>query len=856
MRNSGIAHRLPSHLIKTLVIAALACPQARAQSAQKMELTRPARPWEFLDAVGQKAAFFGNEAGQMEGWVYPLKLFKDMQLRFHTQGQINDNLAPRILDAKDCVRQVFVRPESATVEFATDTFTVRETFIVPPTEPGMVIRIDTDTFAPMQLEVQFTRDFQLMWPAAIGATFMEWDGRANAFVLSHEARKFAGVIGSPDTVAHQTEYFTNYGTSDLSSLLLKPIAKGHSTQYVYVAGAMTDPADALANYARISGTGATAEDAGRKYYADYLARTVQLQLPDEQLQTAYDWSRISTVQGLVDNPFLGRGLIAGYRTSGGSGRPGFAWFFGRDSLWSDLALDSIGDFQTTKTALEFIAKFQRADGKVEHEISQSATLVDWFKQFPYAYVSADATPLFILSSEDYVTRSGDVGYVNAHWDNLWRAYQFLKSTYDPAGLPRNFGVGHGWIEGGPLVPINTELYQAALGAAALDSLSKLAKMAGKQDIAVQLQTEFAAHRQTVNNLFWSPQLNAFAFALDRNDKRVDYPTALGEAPMWWGVFDQQKADGTIDAIHNSAAVTDWGMRPVSNKLPIYGPAGYHFGAVWPLFTGWAAQGEYRYHHPMSGWSNLRANAQLTTAGPLGRVQEVMSGTYFEAVSTSSPHQIWSSAMVLSPLMRGLLGISNSVPDKTLTVAPHTPAGWTTWSANNVPACGGTVDLKFERMATELLLRAEPHGLQSCTLIFSPSLSVHAHVHGGVKTEVFAQDQHATVSVPLDGKAVNARVMVTGDFGLDAPGDLPTLGGQSKNLIVSREQWSIDRHQVKFRVEGIAGMSYRLKAYGAKLGEVNGGKLMSGAEGQIIEVSFPASAAGGYVAQELTLTLGG
>jgi len=63
-----------------------------------------------------------------------------------------------------------------------------------------------------------------MWTAEIGTTLREWDGRANAFVLSHEGRRFAGVIGSPDAVAHQTEYFTNYGTSDVSSLLLKPIA--------------------------------------------------------------------------------------------------------------------------------------------------------------------------------------------------------------------------------------------------------------------------------------------------------------------------------------------------------------------------------------------------------------------------------------------------------------------------------------------------------------------------------------------------------------------------------------------------------------------------------------------------------
>ncbi len=43
-----------------------------------------------------------------------------------------------------------------------------------------------------------------------------------------------------------------------------------------------------------------------EYYQGYLARTVNV--------------------GLVTNPYLGTGLVAGYRTSGESQRPGLAWF--------------------------------------------------------------------------------------------------------------------------------------------------------------------------------------------------------------------------------------------------------------------------------------------------------------------------------------------------------------------------------------------------------------------------------------------------------------------------------------------------------------------------------------------------
>ena len=36
--------------------------------------------------------------------------------------------------------------------------------------------------------------------------------------------------------------------------------------------------------------------------------------------------------------------------------------------------------------------------------------------------------------------------------------------------------------------------------------------------------------------------------------------------------------------------TDWGARILSNRSALYDPLSYHYGSVWPLFTGWAAMG--------------------------------------------------------------------------------------------------------------------------------------------------------------------------------------------------------------------------------------------------------------------------
>ena len=66
------------------------------------------------------------------------------------------------------------------------------------------------------------------------------------------------------------------------------------------------------------------------------------------------------------------GLVAGFYSSGDSARPGFGWFFGRDSLYTTYAINSYGDFALTRTELEFLIARQRTDGKMPHEYSQTA----------------------------------------------------------------------------------------------------------------------------------------------------------------------------------------------------------------------------------------------------------------------------------------------------------------------------------------------------------------------------------------------------------------------------------------------------------------------------------------------------
>jgi hypothetical protein len=233
----GVTPRLI--LVAALLLGA-ACLASADDPARTLELSRPDRPWEFLSSVGRRAGLFGNEAGNFEAWVYPLKILRDFHLRFLVDG--------RTVPAEALTRMLTVRPESSTILYTGDTFAVRETFFVPVHEPGAVIIIDVETAQPLDVQVAFERDFQLEWPAALGGTYSYWDPKLNAFHFGEEQKKFVAFAGSPTASEVQQEYDNNYSSSKENSFHVGVTNKGKVTKLVVIAASVNGEAEAEAAY--------------------------------------------------------------------------------------------------------------------------------------------------------------------------------------------------------------------------------------------------------------------------------------------------------------------------------------------------------------------------------------------------------------------------------------------------------------------------------------------------------------------------------------------------------------------------------------------------------------------------------
>ncbi len=903
--------------MRPFLLALLVIGSATAASAQTTDglvprfafpesgplLERTTTTGSFFDVVGRRAAVFGYENRPLEAWVYPLKILEDARLTFALENY------PVPSDGLQIMRRIEVRPEATTLVYTHPAFTVRQTILAPIDEPGIVMLLDVDALRPLTVSMAFRPDLGLMWPAGLMTGFVGFDAEKGRYFTGEETQRFVGTVGSPIAVDVSVQPYQEE-PQDVPTRFEMTVTPEVARDYlvpIVITGSTTGRADAEATYDRLLATVAQQFETTAAHYRR-LDETMQVDTPDDRLDEAFAWAKVGMDKGVATNPDLGTGLVAGYRTSGNSERPGFAWFFGRDALWTALATTAVGDLQTTRDALAFLAQFQRADGKVPHEISQSAAFLDWFDDYPYPWASADATPLFVIALADYWRQTGDLAVVREHWDAARRAFAFSAATdTDGNGLVENTGVGHGWVEGGELYPPHEELYQQALFVQAARDLAELADALGDGALAATARARAQATLAATEATFWhdadgfyafgtafpgAPTLSERAGPLTDADMRentgflsvanrdlgdltvVRENTALQGVPLWWGLLDDGRAQQAVTAFGGAGIATDWGARLLDKESDLYDPLSYHNGSVWALFTGWTSMGAYRYGRPHVGAQALYANALLTGQDALGYVTELLSGDYNTAFGRSSHHQIWSEAMVATPLVRGLLGIEVTGGGRTVRVAPQLPADWNRVSVRNAPAGGETYDLTITRDAETYHLRLV--GLTAEVAEVAPALPLDAVVRRATVNgedapfEIVRQGDVQRPTVRLSGVPEVVQVA----FELDRAGTDVALrqepaepGATSQQPRVVRSTASDDA--LRLVIEGRPGTTAELALHTDRelltvretLVAVSEGRPMDGATlavGQaryLLSVSFVgAPDRSGYVRRELVLPL--
>ena len=848
----------------------------------RLELSRRTQNGSFYDVIGRKSAAFGYEHRNMEAWIYPLKILDDFALDFQIEGY---NLP---FNGKDILTNIEVRPEATIFTYSHAAFTVRQIVYAPIEEQGLIVLLDIKTTLPMTLAVSFRPKLKLMWAGNTMTPFVGQDEKEKYYFIGEETQKLYGIVGSPGAKDVSLNPYQEEPKDVPVKYVLQISPEQAAKNFVpiVIAGSTDGREKAVAVYKNLLTNALPLYEKNVRYYEDFLDRTTSVKTPETRLNTAFAWAKIGVDKGVATNPFLGTGLLAGFRTSGESERPGFAWFFGRDALWTAFATTSEGDFATTKTAIEFLKKFQRDDGKIPHEISQSAAQLDWFKGYPYPWNSADATPLYVIANADYFRASGDIEFLKANWDSINKAYKFTEATdTDGNDLIENTKFGHGWVEGGALYPPHEEIYMQGAWIEASKNLAEMAEALGDKTTAERAGINAEKTRAAMEKTYWLDDKGFYAYAtqlprkepikaepgpnLERRQARLnelqnakiyDEDTVLPAVPLWWKTLSDERAQKQIDRLGSAKIATDWGARIIANDSRLYDPLSYHYGSVWGLFTGWQSVAAYNYGRPHVGYQALMANSLLTYSNALGYVTELLSGDFNAPFGRSSHHQVWSEAMVISPVMRGMLGIETSNAGKTIKFAPQIPANWNDLEVKGVRAGASQIDFKLKRGGGKMTISvANRTNNQAVNVILAPSFPLDAVVKNVIangKKIAFqmkpnGDGQQAEVKFDL----ANAAVEISFDYaeGTDVYLVPPSLVAGAENLGLRVVRVQARKDGLFLILEGRGGQNYDLNVRSPQtLKEIEGVKISTEAENERrLQISF-AGGKDSYVKREILL----
>ena len=706
------------------------CRQIKLPSPDDMVIQKTFTTQNYYDVSGQRALVMGKEAGGIdEFWVHPFRILRDWEVGI-MQGDSLEWL-------KKVPARLEVRPESFTRVYSLPDGNLSETIYPALRLPGTIVHYRFDGNHSLKLMIKYRSDLRWMWPYdenAIGDVNYAYDSTLQALHVKDSAGDLYAVIGAD--VAPLITSSGNYsdiqwkeGSFQSASTSLNQVY--HAALYELntsnefqinfgMVGTNTGQLEAVRDYHKLLLHPQKIYDESRDYYECLISNMVTIESPDQEFNKLWKWAIVGTEKFFAHTPGVGTGLLAGYSTTARgwrgnhkiSGRPGYAWYFGRDSEWSGFAIDDYGHFDGVRAQLDFLQKFQDLSGKIFHEISTSGVV---------HYDAADATPLYIILAAHYLRASGDIHFIEKSWPHLKKAMNYLYST-DTDGdlLIENTNEGHGWVEGGELFGAHTTFYLAALWAQTLRDASYMAKHLQQADLQYKYYSDYLKVREILHTDFWNDSTKFFNYGKYKDGSFNPEPTVLPAVAMYFQLIDPSKVQNMLTNFAGNGFSPDWGVRIVSSQSKLFVPTGYHYGSVWPLFTGWTSLAEFRYGHSVQGFTHLMNNLLIKNYWTLGYVEEVINGAVYKPAGVC-PHQCWSETNILHPGIHGMIGWQPRAPEHEAILAPRFPLHWDTLRINNLRVGNSKIDLTMKRNKNKTEYRLILRKGQPVKVHFAPEI---------------------------------------------------------------------------------------------------------------------------------------
>ena len=214
---------------------------------------------------------------------------------------------------------------------------------------------------------------------------------------------------------------------------------------------------------------------------------------EEELETVFRWLKHNAIWLEMDADTLGYGFAAGIED--------YPWFFGCDSEFSILGLNTIGRYDLSKSMLRLLAKASErtnGTGQIIHEMSTNGAV--------FNPGNLNETPQFVTACWDTYLWSGDLEFLEEMYPLMLKSMRWLeKQDLDNNGIPDGYGMMEIHGMDGEMIDVASysvqgweALHKAAL---AMNNDAGTAEWAGKN--AARL-TKY------INEYYWIESAGAYA----------------------------------------------------------------------------------------------------------------------------------------------------------------------------------------------------------------------------------------------------------------------------------------------------------------------------------------------------------
>jgi glycogen debranching enzyme len=617
---------------------------------------------------------------------------------------------------------------------------VSRVHFVPDAKPGIVIIFDIKNVDNVDKAVQFQFNaFVDLMPVWLGERSGMTDS-TDVIAFDEQIQVFTGKDQGND-------WFTVWGSS--SEFRLNPseiscamspkgkgaaagasidltIPAGQSIQIpIFIAGSDQSNLAALETFADMK-TSYVEDFFAKKNRYETLRQTAEIQIPDAELQQAFDWVKYNTDWLIRDVPGIGRGF--------GAGLQDYPWWFGVDSEYTIQGLIATGRKDLVYSTIELIhtlSEKENGNGRIVHEVSTNGAV--------FNPGNINETPQWASTIWEVYRWTGDREFLETYFPGIEKGLNWLLEENDSDGnlLPDGYGMME--IHGLESEMIDVAVYSQK----AFADAAQMAEILGKVELARSYQQTADALAEKIDTDFWVPEFGSYAdfigtaeealhlidgaiiradtlnkpwaveelkatkvklSTLPKDQKQgfVLYHNWVVNTPMETGIADPEKAKialATGQKYTNPFGVFVTGIdrdEQAANEDGTFSGSKLfsYTGAVMTLPTGVQAIGENKYGNPDAALDYLKRMTRSFGFALPGTIYEVSPdyGMFTQA---------WNMYSFAVPIVTQFFGIQPDAGNRVIYIRPQMPTDWENASIQKVLIGDNEISMTYEKSGDQL-----------------------------------------------------------------------------------------------------------------------------------------------------------